>query len=228
MAELVDASDSKSDSARSAGSIPARGTKELSGYNSLAEPSTASPTLSPTAEAQQAGSKPGPRPIATPMILIAITPAAFEAVAATLPLGSVAYEAEANERGRAHRLAGGRHGGSPQCNAAAGRELQRCDRTNREAGGACHPTRVTPNCLLARDRLIPDTSGFSVPASRACPLTEARDRERHVRQKMPNCYFLLPPCCRRCRQPTLPQVSLAVCLLAATTSTTNGASKPAP
>ena len=30
MAELVDASDSKSDSARSAGSIPARGTKYLS------------------------------------------------------------------------------------------------------------------------------------------------------------------------------------------------------
>ena len=29
MAELVDASDSKSDSARSAGSIPARGTKEI-------------------------------------------------------------------------------------------------------------------------------------------------------------------------------------------------------
>ena len=29
MAELVDASDSKSDSARSAGSIPARGTKPL-------------------------------------------------------------------------------------------------------------------------------------------------------------------------------------------------------
>jgi hypothetical protein len=27
---------------------------------------------------------------------------------------------------------------------------------------------------LARDRLIPDTSELSVPASRACPLTEAQ------------------------------------------------------
>ena len=32
------------------------------------------------------------------MIRIAITPAAFDAVCATLPLGSVAYEAEPNER----------------------------------------------------------------------------------------------------------------------------------
>jgi len=33
------------------------------------------------------------------MIRIAISPAAFDAVAATLPVGSVAVEAEANERG---------------------------------------------------------------------------------------------------------------------------------
>ena len=33
------------------------------------------------------------------MIRIAITEAAFKAITATLPLGSVAYEAEANERG---------------------------------------------------------------------------------------------------------------------------------
>ena len=33
------------------------------------------------------------------MIRIAISPAAFDAIAATLPLGSVAYEAEVNERG---------------------------------------------------------------------------------------------------------------------------------
>jgi hypothetical protein len=33
------------------------------------------------------------------MIRIAITVEAFEAIAATLPLGSVGYEAEANERG---------------------------------------------------------------------------------------------------------------------------------
>jgi hypothetical protein len=33
------------------------------------------------------------------MIRIAITPAAFEAIAATLPLGRVGYENETNERG---------------------------------------------------------------------------------------------------------------------------------
>jgi hypothetical protein len=35
--------------------------------------------------------------------------------------------------------------------------------------GACRPARMTPSWPLARDRLIPDTSDFSVPASRACP-----------------------------------------------------------
>ncbi len=34
------------------------------------------------------------------MIRIAITQAAFDAIAATLPLGSVSYEAEANDRGQ--------------------------------------------------------------------------------------------------------------------------------
>ena len=33
------------------------------------------------------------------MIRIAITPAAFEAIAATLPLGSIGYEAEPNAKG---------------------------------------------------------------------------------------------------------------------------------
>ena len=33
------------------------------------------------------------------MIRISITPAAFDAICATLPVGSVAVEAEANERG---------------------------------------------------------------------------------------------------------------------------------
>jgi hypothetical protein len=36
------------------------------------------------------------------MIRIAITPAAFEAIAATLPLGRVGYENETNERGERH------------------------------------------------------------------------------------------------------------------------------
>ncbi len=36
------------------------------------------------------------------MIRIAITQAAYDAICATLPLGSVGYEAEANERNERH------------------------------------------------------------------------------------------------------------------------------
>ena len=36
------------------------------------------------------------------MVRIAISVEAFEAIARTLPLGSVGYEAEANERGERH------------------------------------------------------------------------------------------------------------------------------
>jgi hypothetical protein len=39
----------------------------------------------------------GRRPI--PMIRIAVTPAAFDAIAATLPLGSAAHEAEVTAKG---------------------------------------------------------------------------------------------------------------------------------
>jgi hypothetical protein len=39
------------------------------------------------------------------LIRISITPAAFDAIAATLPLGRVAVEAAANERGEAPDLA---------------------------------------------------------------------------------------------------------------------------
>jgi hypothetical protein len=104
-----------------------------------------------------------------PMIRIAISVEAFEAIARTLPLGSVGYENEVNERGERYvwleptvvnRLRAMRRGG---------RELQRRDHADRGAGGACHSTRVRPSCPLARDRLAPDTSDFSVPASRARP-----------------------------------------------------------
>jgi hypothetical protein len=43
--------------------------------------------------------RPTARPKFYPMIRIAITEAAFEAITQTLPLGSVGYENEANERG---------------------------------------------------------------------------------------------------------------------------------
>jgi hypothetical protein len=39
------------------------------------------------------------RPNVSPMVRIAISQPAFEAIARTLPLGSVGYEAGANERG---------------------------------------------------------------------------------------------------------------------------------
>jgi hypothetical protein len=66
---------------------------------------------------------------------IAITPAAFEAIAATLPLGSVSFEAEANERGE--RLVwlerSARQARRP---AEARRELQRRDLTAGRGRGA--------------------------------------------------------------------------------------------
>jgi hypothetical protein len=40
------------------------------------------------------------------MVRIAITDAAFEAIAATLPLGNVSFENAANERGVRNRLIG--------------------------------------------------------------------------------------------------------------------------
>ncbi|MGA8444810.1 MAG: hypothetical protein WB766_06395 [Roseiarcus sp.] len=46
------------------------------------------------------------------MICISIPIAAYEAICATLPAGNVAVEPEANAKGEAHRLAGGRDGGS--------------------------------------------------------------------------------------------------------------------
>jgi hypothetical protein len=47
------------------------------------------------------------------VIDIAITEAAFDALAATLPLGSVAYEAESQRQGRTPRLSGAGRGQPP-------------------------------------------------------------------------------------------------------------------
>ena len=55
------------------------------------------------------------------MIRIAISAEAFEAIARTLPLGSVGYEAEANERGERLIWLDGRDGGSARCDARTGR-----------------------------------------------------------------------------------------------------------
>lgn len=59
------------------------------------------------------------------MIRIAISAEAFEAIAKTLPLGSVGYENAINEKGRKARLARAERGQSPQGPARPGRELQR-------------------------------------------------------------------------------------------------------
>jgi hypothetical protein len=49
------------------------------------------------------------------MIRIAISPAAFDAIAATLPLGSVGYEAQANAKGeRLIWLESAAHGPAPR------------------------------------------------------------------------------------------------------------------
>ena len=109
------------------------------------------------------------------MIRIAITAAAFEAIAATLPLGSVGYENATNERGerliwlersvidRLRSLRGpGRSFSDVILRMAIRNRL-------RSKSSACRQSRMTPKLPLARDRLIPDTLDFSVPASRACP-----------------------------------------------------------
>ena len=57
------------------------------------------------------------------MIRITITAAAFEAIAATLPLGSVGYEAEANERGERLIWIEDAMADRLQRDARAGREL---------------------------------------------------------------------------------------------------------
>jgi hypothetical protein len=60
------------------------------------------------------------------MIRIAITQAAFDALASTLPLGSVGYENKTTERGE--RYVWLDHVWSVVSgNARVGRELQRCD-----------------------------------------------------------------------------------------------------
>jgi hypothetical protein len=65
-------------------------------------------TLAQIAEAQRMAREWRPTKVAKrrrqPMIRIAITEAAFKAITATLPLGSVAYEAEPSERGVALHL----------------------------------------------------------------------------------------------------------------------------
>ena len=67
------------------------------------------------------------------MICVAISVAAFEAIARTLPFGSVGYEAEANERGERYVwLAADWSIG--WLDARAGRELQRCDPADRDDG----------------------------------------------------------------------------------------------
>jgi hypothetical protein len=70
---------------------------------------------------------------------IAITVEAFEAICATLPLGSVSYENETNEKGK--RYVWLDHG-----HAWAGRKLQRCDH-QAGGGGLRAPCNTLPEAL---------------------------------------------------------------------------------
>ena len=83
------------------------------------------------------------------MIRIAITAEGFEAIAATLPLGSVTVEAEANERGERVIWAWGRHGGSARRDAGAGRDLM--DRARPSGRNAGH---LRPNSARERARPV--------------------------------------------------------------------------
>jgi hypothetical protein len=57
------------------------------------------------------------------MIRIAISQAAFDAIAATLPLGSVSYENALNQRGERYSVAAAQRGGSVQGAAPTRRGL---------------------------------------------------------------------------------------------------------
>jgi hypothetical protein len=69
------------------------------------------------------------------MIRIAITEAAFGAIASTLALGSVGYENSTNERGERLGVTRPRRDQPAQSHARSRRELQRCDPAHRGAGG---------------------------------------------------------------------------------------------
>jgi hypothetical protein len=80
------------------------------------------------------------------MVRIAISAEAFEAIAWTLPLGSVAYESEADERGE--RLIWLEDAMADRLSAMRGPGESFSDAIIRIAGqgGACHSTRVRPSC----------------------------------------------------------------------------------
>ena len=78
------------------------------------------------------------------MIRIAISQAAFDAIARTLPLGSVAVEAEANERGSVLFGLEGCDGGPARRDAGTGRELQRRDHPLGEGRGMIKKPRLNP------------------------------------------------------------------------------------
>jgi len=66
---------------------------------------------------------PSMRSYISEMVRIAISQAAFDAIAATMPLGSVGFDGEANERGRAPDLASARRAGKAPSDAGSGRGL---------------------------------------------------------------------------------------------------------
>jgi hypothetical protein len=61
------------------------------------------------------------------MVRIAISAEAFEAIAKTLPVGSVGYEEQGEREGRAFNLVRAERGRPPQGSVRPRRELQRHD-----------------------------------------------------------------------------------------------------
>jgi hypothetical protein len=73
------------------------------------------------------------------MVRIAISAEAFEAIARTLPLGSVGFENEANERGERLIWLEGRDGGPARRDAGSRRELQQRHSQAGRVGGRVRP-----------------------------------------------------------------------------------------
>jgi hypothetical protein len=84
------------------------------------------------------------------MIRIAISQAAFDTIARTLPFGSVGYENQINETRRAPDLAGPRRRRPSEGHARAGLGLVRCHFAARRNGGRVRPIAWLGLMLAAR------------------------------------------------------------------------------
>ena len=98
------------------------------------------------------------------MIRIAVTPAAFDAIVRSLPLGSVAYEPDVNAKGEREIWLAPRGDGPPDPRAAAERKLQ-----HHQAGGD-------------EENLMPD-NGYRYTIDRCDVPEERRPALKRFREK---------------------------------------------